>query len=63
MAAPALGAWLLALAACTGKPDGSTGDAGAFRVGLITPGSITDAAWNSGAYTGLEAVRDSLGAR
>jgi basic membrane lipoprotein Med (substrate-binding protein (PBP1-ABC) superfamily) len=31
------------------------------RVGLITPGSITDAAWNSGAYKGLEAIRDSLG--
>ena len=33
-----------------------------FRVGLITPGSIADAAWNSGAYTGLQAIRDSLGA-
>lgn len=32
-----------------------------LRVGLITPGSITDAAWNSGAYKGLEAIRDSLG--
>lgn len=33
-----------------------------FRVGLVTPGSIADAAWNSGAYHGLEAIRDSLGA-
>jgi len=33
-----------------------------FRVALITPGSIADAAWNSGAYTGLQAIRDSLGA-
>ena len=32
-----------------------------MRVGLITPGSITDAAWNSGAYHGLEAIHDSLG--
>ena len=32
-----------------------------FRVGLVTPGSISDAAWNSGAYAGLEQVRDSLG--
>lgn len=31
-----------------------------FRVGLVTPGSIADAAWNSGAYTGLMWVRDSL---
>jgi basic membrane lipoprotein Med (substrate-binding protein (PBP1-ABC) superfamily) len=32
-----------------------------MRVGLITPGSIADAAWNSGAYAGLLQVRDSLG--
>ena len=33
-----------------------------FRAALITPGSITDAAWNSGAYAGLRALHDSLGA-
>lgn len=33
-----------------------------FRVALITPGSIADAAWNSGAYAGLLRIRDSLGA-
>ncbi|MBA2628193.1 MAG: BMP family protein [Gemmatimonadales bacterium] len=33
----------------------------AFRIALITPGSITDAAWNSGAYSGLRAIHDSLG--
>ena len=46
----------LLIAACGGgrKQEG-------LRVGLITPGSITDAAWNSGAYKGLEAIRDSLG--
>lgn len=32
-----------------------------MRVGLVTPGSITDAAWNSGAYRGLVEIRDSLG--
>ena len=48
---------LLALAACSRAPATPAG----FRVGLITPGSITDAAWNSGAYHGLEAIRDSLG--
>ncbi|HEX5387197.1 MAG TPA: BMP family protein [Gemmatimonadales bacterium] len=34
-----------------------------MRVGLITPGSIADAAWNSGAYAGLVELRDSLHAR
>jgi basic membrane lipoprotein Med (substrate-binding protein (PBP1-ABC) superfamily) len=47
---------MLALVACGQKPKA----AGAFRVGLITPGSIADAAWNSGAYAGLNAIRDSL---
>lgn len=31
------------------------------RVGLITPGSVADAAWNSGAYAGLQRIHDSLG--
>lgn len=31
-----------------------------LRVGLVTPGSIADAAWNAGAYQGLELIRDSL---
>jgi basic membrane lipoprotein Med (substrate-binding protein (PBP1-ABC) superfamily) len=54
-----LPAWLFlfALAACS-RPAAREG----FRVALITPGSIADAAWNSGAYTGLQAIRDSLGA-
>jgi basic membrane lipoprotein Med (substrate-binding protein (PBP1-ABC) superfamily) len=30
-------------------------------VGLITPGSVADAAWNSGAYQGLQQIHDSLG--
>jgi len=47
---------LLALVASCGKPPAT----GAFRVGLITPGSIADAAWNSGAYAGLDIIRDSL---
>lgn len=32
-----------------------------IRVGLITPGSIADAAWNSGAFAGLQRIHDSLG--
>jgi len=31
-----------------------------FRVALITPGSIADAAWNSGAYAGLQQIHDSV---
>ena len=33
-----------------------------LRIALVTPGSIADAAWNSGAYRGLVELRDSLGA-
>ncbi len=48
---------LLALAGCGGSQARE-----GFRVALITPGSIADAAWNAGAYAGLNAIRDSLGA-
>jgi basic membrane protein A and related proteins len=33
-----------------------------FRVALITPGSVTDASWNAGAFAGLNQIKDSLGA-
>jgi basic membrane lipoprotein Med (substrate-binding protein (PBP1-ABC) superfamily) len=49
-------AFILCFAACAPKP-AHTG----LRVGLITPGSIADAAWNSGAYAGLQRIHDSLG--
>jgi basic membrane protein A and related proteins len=45
----------MALVACTHST--SPG----LRVGLVTPGSIADAAWNSGAYQGLQRIHDSLG--
>ena len=52
--------WLfLSVAACSPSPSAGT----AFRVALITPGSIADAAWNSGAYQGLLQIRDSTGAQ
>ncbi len=58
MIAPRAVGWLLAgavLASC------ATREAPApFRVALVTPGSIADAAWNSGAYTGLGQIHDSL---
>lgn len=45
----------MALFSCS--PPHSSG----FRVGLVLPGSVADAAWNSGAYQGLLRIRDSLG--
>src|SRR5678816_4440303 len=33
-----------------------------FKVALLTPGPISDKSWNGGAYEGLLAIRDSLGA-
>lgn len=53
-----LGVAALLLSSCSQKP----ADTSEFRVALITPGSIADAAWNSGAYAGLLRIRDSLGA-
>ena len=47
---------MMSLVGC-GKPETAKG----LRVGLITPGSIADAAWNSGAWDGLQLIRDSLG--
>jgi basic membrane protein A and related proteins len=35
---------------------------GPFKVALLTPGPISDQAWNAGAYNGLLRIRDSLGA-
>ena len=58
----------LLLAACGGAAErradtSTTAAAGDFRVALLTPGAITDQAWNGGAYKGLERIRDSLGAK
>jgi basic membrane protein A and related proteins len=52
---------LLALLAAGCGGAGAGGGEG-FRVALITPGSVADAAWNAGAFAGLGQVRDSLGA-
>jgi len=52
-----IGGLTLLLAAC----GGGAGEPAGFRVALITPGSIADAAWNAGAYDGLMQIRDSLG--
>jgi basic membrane lipoprotein Med (substrate-binding protein (PBP1-ABC) superfamily) len=42
--------------------DNSTSADSTFRVALVTTGSIADQSWNSSAYAGLLAIRDSLGA-
>jgi basic membrane lipoprotein Med (substrate-binding protein (PBP1-ABC) superfamily) len=51
-----LGGALLSLSAC-----GAGVQEAGMRIGLITPGSVADAAWNSGAYQGLTWIHDSLG--
>ena len=50
----------VALISCSsGRPAGTD----QYRVALIVPGSIADAAWNSSAYQGLLRIEDSLGAQ
>src|SRR5215213_10847768 len=52
----------ITLGACSG-PKESASKASGFRVALLTPGPISDKSWNGGAYAGLLAIRDSLGAQ
>jgi basic membrane protein A and related proteins len=51
----------LLLVVCLGGSCAKSQGSLPFRVGLVTPGSIADAAWNSGAYAGLQLIKDSLG--
>ncbi len=54
---------LLTLACSEASRDSRPSDpASTFRVALLTPGPISDQAWNSGAYQGLMRIRDSLAA-
>ena len=48
----------------SGEPAGSPAAAEetAFKVALLTPGSIADGGWNAGAFEGLEGIRDQLDA-
>lgn len=53
----------ITLGACSGKePQSSNLTAKPFKVALLTPGPVSDKSWNGGAYAGLMAIRDSLGA-
>jgi basic membrane protein A and related proteins len=54
---------LTASGAACGVGDSARENPDAFRVALLTPGPISDQAWNGGAYAGLMAIRDSLGAQ
>jgi basic membrane lipoprotein Med (substrate-binding protein (PBP1-ABC) superfamily) len=62
---------VLGPAACSNKSESKTVPATntrapatkPFRVALLTPGPISDRSWNGGAYDGLIAIRDSLGAQ
>jgi basic membrane lipoprotein Med (substrate-binding protein (PBP1-ABC) superfamily) len=54
---------LVALALLSGcSPGGREASDADLRVALLTPGSIRDGGWNQGAYEGLLAIRDQLGA-
>jgi basic membrane lipoprotein Med (substrate-binding protein (PBP1-ABC) superfamily) len=52
------------LGACSGNgPASEREKSNSFKVALLTPGPISDKSWNGGAYAGLLAIRDSLGAQ
>ncbi len=58
----------LSLSACAPSKARPTDTAAAaatvpLRVALLTPGPISDQAWNGGAYAGLQRIKDSLGAK
>ena len=52
---------LLLAAGCRGRGDVTA--PAAFEVALLTPGPISDAGWNAGAYEGLQAIQAQLGAK
>jgi basic membrane protein A and related proteins len=52
----------IAVTACGGKRGAAPAEA-SFKVALLTPGPISDAGWNAGAYEGLQAVAKQLGAK
>jgi basic membrane lipoprotein Med (substrate-binding protein (PBP1-ABC) superfamily) len=58
---------LATLTACAGGKDSAPGNAtdapASLRVALLTPGPVSDKSWNGGAYDGLMAIRDSMGAQ
>jgi basic membrane lipoprotein Med (substrate-binding protein (PBP1-ABC) superfamily) len=55
-------ALLLFAVACGSGPEQQAAAPSAFRVGLLTPGSIADGGWNQGAFEGLQRIGSELGA-
>ena len=53
---------VLAAPASCGRTAAPKAPAG-FRVALLTPGPVSDAGWNAGAYEGLKAIEKQLGAK
>lgn len=49
--------------ACSGNSGQPKSSEPTFKVALLTPGPVSDKSWNGGAYAGLIAIRDSLGAQ
>ena len=43
--------------------DSAVSAGGGLRVALLTPGPVSDQAWNGGAFAGLMRIKDSLGAK
>ncbi len=52
----------LTLAACGTPKEPPKAAAPSFTVALLTPGPISDAGWNAGAYEGLKEIEKELGA-
>jgi basic membrane protein A and related proteins len=52
----------LAFAACGGPRETSKAATPTFTVALLTPGPVSDAGWNAGAYEGLQKIGKELGA-
>lgn len=48
--------------ACSPEKGEGGNPGSSYKVALLTPGPISDKSWNGGAYEGLMAIRDSLGA-
>lgn len=48
------------ISGCSPSPET---EADTFKVGLLTPGPISDGGWNAGAYQALQAIEKDLGAR
>ena len=51
-----------AAAALAGCGDETASGPKAFRVALLTPGSVSDGGWNQAAYDGLKRIQSELGA-